>query len=90
MIQVALMVEHMFADCLWRVDDHQVRCLGVFYREPFIESGRITALFQGSSSYEYGCDIWGLCPLPGSSNFGCDVWGLCPLPGSSNFGYGYG
>ena len=26
------MNEHMFADCLWRVDGHLVRCLGVFYR----------------------------------------------------------
>ena len=39
------MVEHTFADCLWRVDGHQVRCLGVFYRESFIESGRFTVFF---------------------------------------------
>ena len=51
------MVEHMLADCLWRVDGHQVRCLGVFYRESFIESGRITVLFQRSLSYESGSDI---------------------------------
>ena len=26
------MFEHLFAVCLWRVDGHLVRCLGVFYR----------------------------------------------------------
>ena len=68
MIQVALMVEHMFAECLWSVDGHQVRCLGVFYRVSFIGClfGRVRedyCPFQGSSSYDYGYDImWGLKP----------------------------
>ena len=60
------MVEHMFADCLWRVDGHQVRCLGVFDRK---SSYKVLGTFLAvdglglpieSSSYERGHpNVWG-------------------------------
>ena len=88
------MVEHMFVDCLWRVDGHQVRCLGVFYRESFIESGRITVFFFSDVLELRTWDrMFGDCALvrgPQTLAMILIFGDWCPSEGSSNLGMIFG